>query len=57
MRNGGRFLRVLVTKNTCRGSRKREKRVTRTYIDVPFNVPNQDEVTRPSVVDVGVNGD
>jgi len=33
------------------------KRGTGTYVDVPFYVPNQDEVTRPGVADVGVDGD
>ena len=59
MRNGGCFPRVSITKN-ARGwgfEEKRERKGARTYVDVPFNVPNEDEVTRTGVADVGVNGD
>ena len=63
-RKGGRCVTEVVSRRfqlqetragVARG--KREKRGTSTYVDVPLNVPNQDEVTRTGVADVGVNGD
>jgi len=56
MGNGGCFPRVSIAKN-ARGGGFRGKRETGTYVDVPFHVPNQDEVTGAGVADVGVNGD
>jgi len=40
-----------------KNARVEEGKRARTYVHVPFYVPNEDKVTRTGVADVGVNGD
>ena len=51
--NGGWFPKVSIGKT----HEPKEGRGAGTYVHVAFYVPNQDEVSRTGVADVGVDGD